>query len=209
MEKILFYFKSLPPEQQAQLAALEEVYRAWNAKINVVSRKDMDNLYLHHVLHSLAIAKLFRFAKGSLIVDLGTGGGFPGIPLAILHPDTEFLLSDSINKKLIVAQEVANTLNLKNVKTIHARTETLKVKADFVVTRGVAPLKDLVQWSRTLIKTKHINSIPNGLLALKGGKLNPEIKELGNDREATDIFPIKDFFKEEFFKEKAIVYVPL
>ncbi len=209
MELILQHFPALTEAQIKQFEGLDLLYREWNEKINVVSRKDIDSLYLHHVLHSLAIAKVLAFKEGSTVVDLGTGGGFPGIPLAIMFPEAQFILSDSIGKKITVVREVAEGIGLQNVTAIHTRTEMLKVKADFVVSRAVAPLADLVRWSRPLISKKHLNALPNGLLCLKGGNLKGEIAELGKEKRYVDTYSVKDYFKNEFFDEKSVVYFPI
>ena len=207
MTEILKYFLNLTPEQQNQFAALLPLYTEWNEKINVVSRKDIDNLNLHHVLHSLAIAKIMGFKDGTHILDLGTGGGFPGIPLAILYPSVNFLLVDSTAKKIRVVQEVATALGLKNVEGQHIRVEDIKgVQFDFVVTRAVTSLDQLFRWSRRLIKNKHINILPNGILALKGGNIREEIKALGKGQ-YVEVTPISKFFAEDYFEEKVVAYV--
>ncbi len=207
MTEILKYFPKLTPEQQNQFAALLPLYTEWNEKINVVSRKDIENLNLHHVLHSLAIAKTTGFKEGSRILDLGTGGGFPGIPLAILYPSVSFLLVDSTAKKIRVVQEVATALGLKNVEAQHIRVEDIKgVQFDFVVTRAVTSLDQLFRWSRRLIKNKHINALPNGILALKGGNIREEVKALGKGQ-YVEITNISKFFEEEYFEEKVVAYV--
>ncbi len=207
MTEILKYFPKLTLEQQNQFAALLPLYSEWNEKINVVSRKDIENLNLHHVLHSLAIAKTTGFKDGSHILDLGTGGGFPGIPLAILYPSVSFLLVDSTAKKIRVVQEVATALGLKNVEAQHIRVEDIKgVQFDFVVTRAVSSLDQLFRWSRRLIKNKHINALPNGILALKGGNIREEVKALGKGQ-YVEITNISKFFEEEYFEEKVVAYV--
>lgn len=207
MTEILKYFPKLTLEQQNQFAALLPLYTEWNEKINVVSRKDIENLNLHHVLHSLAIAKTTGFKEGSRILDLGTGGGFPGIPLAILYPSVSFLLVDSTAKKIRVVQEVATALGLKNVEAQHIRVEDIKgVQFDFVVTRAVTSLDQLFRWSRRLIKNKHINALPNGILALKGGNIREEVKALGKGQ-YVEITNISKFFEEEYFEEKVVAYV--
>ena len=207
MTEILKYFPNLTPEQQNQFAALLPLYTEWNEKINVVSRKDIDNLNLHHVLHSLAIAKIMGFKDGSHILDLGTGGGFPGIPLAILYPSVNFLLVDSTAKKIRVVQEVATALGLKNVEAQHIRVEDIKgVQFDFVVTRAVTVLDQLFRWSRRLIKNKHINILPNGIIALKGGNIREEVKALGKGQ-YVDVTPISKIFEEDYFEEKVVAYI--
>lgn len=207
MEKILSYFPNLSPKQQEQLTMLGSLYREWNQKINVISRKDIDNLYLHHVLHSMAIARLIDLKPGSRVLDLGTGGGFPGIPLAILFPETEFVLIDGIRKKITVVNEVANALGLKNVEGLQQRAEERKGRSfDFIVTRAVALLEKLVPWSMHLIKEEQQHGLPNGLIALKGGRVKEEVKALPRGS-YSEIYPIIDFFDEPFFEEKSIVYV--
>lgn len=204
------YFPSLTSEQRARFQQLVPLYAEWNAKINVISRQDIENLEERHVLHSLAIAKVIQFKPEANILDLGTGGGFPGIPLAIFFPETKFTLVDGTGKKIRVVQEVANALELKNVTALHARAEELKMNGqfDFVLSRGVAPLDKLLLWSQKLLKKKHLHAYPNGILALKGGDLRAEIKALpGKGDTYTEVFPIQDFFKEDFFKEKYVVYV--
>lgn len=207
MEIILSYFPNLSEEQKRQFQSLQELYAEWNQQINVISRKDIENLYLHHVLHSLAIARYIQFKPGTDVLDLGTGGGFPGLPLAILFPETQFLLVDSIGKKLKVVNEVAAAIGLTNIETRHIRVEEIKDKKfDFVVTRAVATLDKLFYWSKKLIKTKHINALPNGIIALKGGNIREEIKLLPRG-EYAEITPLSKYFKESFFEEKALVYI--
>jgi 16S rRNA (guanine527-N7)-methyltransferase len=207
MNEILKYFPHLTDVQKQQFEQLLPLYKEWNEKINVISRKDIDNMYIHHVLHSLAIAKVVTFKEGAEILDLGTGGGFPGIPLAILYPSVSFLLVDSIGKKIKVVQEIAAALGLKNVEAKHIRAEEIKNrKFDFVVTRAVASLDKLVQWSFSLIKKQHVHALPNGLLALKGGNMKDEIKALGKGHYA-EVNQITKFFKVSYFEEKAVVYV--
>ena len=207
MEIILSYFPNLSEEQKRQFQSLQELYAEWNQQINVISRKDIENLYLHHVLHSLAIARYIQFKPGTDVLDLGTGGGFPGLPLAILFPETRFLLVDYIGKKLKVVNEVAAAIGLTNIETRHMRVEEIKDKKfDFVVTRAVATLDKLFYWSKKLIKTKHINAFPNGIIALKGGNIREEIKLLPRG-EYAEITPLSKYFKESFFEEKALVYI--
>lgn len=204
------YFPGQTPDQYAQFEQLTSLYTDWNSKINVISRLDIDNLQERHVLHSLAIAHLFTFKPGAQVLDLGTGGGFPGIPLAIFFPETQFTLVDGTGKKIRVVQAVAEALGLKNVKAVHSRVEDLRMNMgfDFVVTRAVAPLDQLMQWGQRLIKRKHTHSYPNGLIALKGGDIRSEIKALpGKADNYTEIFPIREFYKEPFFDEKFVVYV--
>lgn len=194
MDIILKYFPSLNSTQQTQLQQLLPLYKEWNEKINVISRKDMDNFYERHVLHSLAIAKVIQFNKDETILDIGTGGGFPGIPLAILFPETKFILIDSIAKKIKVVEEVSQALQLKNVTAKIARAETVTDKIDFVVTRAVAKMDDLIFWS----KNKH----PKKIIALKGGDLK---EELQGAKKNIKIIPIQDYFEEDFFETKKIV----
>ncbi|WP_321437235.1 16S rRNA (guanine(527)-N(7))-methyltransferase RsmG [uncultured Bacteroides sp.] len=206
MEIILKYFLNLTEEQCRQFTALYDLYLDWNAKINVISRKDIENLYEHHVLHSIAIAKVIDFKPGTSVMDLGTGGGFPGIPLAILFPETKFHLMDSIGKKVRVATEVANAIGLKNVTFRHARAQEEKQMFDFVVSRAVMPLSDLIEIIKKNISKKQINALPNGLICLKGGELQHETLPFKNK---TVIYNISDYFEEEFFETKKVVYVPL
>ena len=196
----------LTPHQAQQFAALDALYRDWNSKINVISRKDIDNLYEHHVLHSLAIAKLLPFQPGTTILDVGTGGGFPGIPLAILFPECQFLLIDSIGKKIKVASEVAAALGLTNVECKQERAEEEKRQFDFVVSRAVMPLPDLVKLVRKNVSNKHRNAVPNGLVVLKGGDLQAEIAPFIKKAEVT---PCSQFFKGEWFTTKQVIYLPL
>ncbi len=200
------YFKELTEEQQRQFAMLDELYRDWNAKINVISRKDIDNLYEHHVLHSLAIGKALRFQPGTQILDLGTGGGFPGIPLAILFPECQFKLIDGTGKKIHVAQEVATAIGLKNCRAEHLRGEDENGKYDFVVSRAVMPLPDLVKIVRKNISKKQRNAMVNGLICLKGGDLQAEIQSFKN---VVEVSAISNWFEEEWFKEKNVIYMPL
>ena len=196
------YFTDFSEKQLKQFAALKDLYDEWNEKINVISRKDMNNFYGHHVLHSLAIATQFEFEKGMQVMDLGCGGGFPGLPLAIFFPDTHFHLVDSINKKLKVVNEIAAAAGIKNISTQHSRAEDIKDKKfDVVVTRAVAPLKDLWHWSKPLLKK---GKLPNGLICLKGGDLAQEIAE-SNCRPR--VWELKDIFDEPFFKEKILLQV--
>lgn len=200
------YFPNITARQEAQFDALYELYLDWNAKINVISRKDIENLYPHHVLHSLGIAKLIHFRPDSQIMDLGTGGGFPGIPLAILFPDSQFLLVDSIGKKIKVAQAVAEAIGLENVAFRHCRGEEVKETFDFVVSRAVMPLGDLVKIIRKNIKHEQRNSLPNGLICLKGGELEHEILPF---KKSAICEPLKGYFNDEYFDTKKIVYVTL
>lgn len=204
MELILKYFPKITEEQKQQFAALYDLYIDWNAKINVISRKDITNLYEHHVLHSLGIAKVINFRPGTTVMDLGTGGGFPGIPLAILFPETHFHLVDSIGKKVRVANEVATSIGLKNVTFCHERAEEEKQKFDFVVSRAVMPLTDLLKIVRKNIASKQQNALPNGLICLKGGELSNETMPVKN---LVELWDLKDYFEEEFFETKKVVYV--
>jgi 16S rRNA (guanine527-N7)-methyltransferase len=209
LEIINTYFSDFTTKQQTQLAALKDLYVEWNSKINVISRKDMDNFYEHHVLHSLAIATKFSFEDNMQVMDLGCGGGFPGIPLAILFPDAHFYLVDSINKKLTVVKEIAQALQIKNITTQHCRAEEIKDKKfEAVVSRAVAPLKDLWHWSKPLIKrnTETKAGKPNGLICLKGGDLAKEISE-SNCKPR--VWEVEKIFSEDFFTEKFLLYVPI
>lgn len=206
MEIIQKYFPDLTEEQRRQFAALYELYLDWNAKINVISRKDIENLYEHHVLHSLGIARVIQFRPGTSIMDLGTGGGFPGIPLAILFPEVRFHLVDSIGKKVRVATEVATAIGLKNVTFRHARAEEEKQLFDFVVSRAVMPLADLIKIIKKNISPKGINALPNGLICLKGGELEHEAMPF---KHKTTMHNLSDDFEEEFFQTKKVVYVSL
>ena len=199
------YFK-LNDRQAEQFAQLDALYRDWNSKINVISRKDIDNLYEHHVLHSLSFAKLLPFQPGTSILDVGTGGGFPGIPLAIMFPECQFMLIDSIGKKIKVASEVAQALGLTNVVCKQERAEEEKQKFDFVVSRAVMPLPDLVKLVRKNISNKHRNAVPNGLVVLKGGDLKDEIAPFIKTAEVT---PCSQYFPGEWFVGKQIIYLPL
>ena len=206
MDIILKYFPNLSEVQQQQFAALYDLYTNWNSKINVISRKDITNLYEHHVLHSLGIAKVMQFRPETTVMDLGTGGGFPGIPLAILFPETHFHLVDSIGKKVKVATEIANAIGLKNVTTRHCRAEEEKQLFDFVVSRAVMPLTDLLKIIRKNIKKKQHNALPNGLICLKGGELEREVMPV---KHQTLMYDLKDYFEEEFFETKKVVYVTI
>lgn len=206
MELITKYFKRLSEKQNRQIDALDALYRDWNSKINVISRKDIDNLYLHHVLHSLAIARVINFKPGTRILDFGTGGGFPGIPLAILFPDCYFRLIDGTGKKITVATEVAKAIGLTNVEAVHRRGEDEKDKFDFVVSRAVMPLADMVKIVRKNISKVNKNSAPNGIITLKGGDITEELKPFKN---ITAVTPISTMFNEDWFKEKYVVYLPL
>ncbi len=206
MEIIKKYFPELSDTQMQQFAQLQSLYGEWNEKINVISRKDVDNIYERHVLHSLAIAKYAQFKDGSKILDLGTGGGFPAIPLAIFFPEIEILAVDSIAKKLKVVDEVAASIGLKNIQTKHIRVEEIKDQYDFVVSRAVAPLADLIRWTKNLYHPIQFNKLNNGLITLKGGDLSAEIAE---SKRKVIVKPLSDYFKEEFFETKVIAYISM
>jgi 16S rRNA (guanine527-N7)-methyltransferase len=199
------YFKDLSEQQINQFDQLYDLYSFWNAQINVISRKDIEELYERHILHSLGIAKFISFKKGEKVLDVGTGGGFPGIPLAILFPDTQFHLVDSIGKKIKVVTEVAAALGLTNVKASHLRAEQVTDKYDFVVSRAVTRLIDFYPWVQNKFNKTSNNAIPNGILYLKGGELAEEIEE---SRLKAELYPLKDYFEEEFFDTKYVVYIP-
>ena len=206
MEIIKKYFPELTEEQIHQFGMLDSLYHDWNAKINVISRKDIDNLYEHHVLHSLAIAKTLRFRPGTAVLDFGCGGGFPGIPLAIMFPEVKFRLIDGTGKKVRVAQEVATAIGLKNVDACHIRGEEERGKYDFIVSRAVMPLPDLAKIVRKNISKTQRNSMPNGIIVLKGGNLESELLPFRNIAEQRQL---TEFFTEEWFKEKYLVYLPM
>jgi len=201
---LLKHFPELRQEQQKSFEKLGEVYKEWNDKINVISRKDIDNLYVHHILHSLAIAKFINFRNGTKIMDLGTGGGFPGVPLAIMFPECRFHLVDSIGKKLKVIEAAKEVTGLKNIFTFHARAEEMDYKYDFVVSRAVAPLKELMRWSTTKFLPKHLNEKRNGLICLKGGDLTTEKEGI----KIVETTPLATYFPDDFFQDKFLVYVP-
>lgn len=210
MKVVQHYFPDLDADQYARFAQLEAQYRDWNTKVNVISRQDIENLEVRHVLHSLAIAKVFQFKPGARLLDLGTGGGFPGIPMAILLPEVQFTLIDGTGKKITVVRAVAQALGLTNVTARHCRAEDLKMPNtfDFVISRAVAPLDKLLGWSQRLLKKKHTQAYPNGLIALKGGKIQPEIAALPGDGSSyTELFPISSFYDDPWFEEKWVVYV--
>lgn len=206
MDSIIKYFPAITDEQRHQYEQLFELYKDWNSKINVISRKDIDNLYEHHVLHSLAIAKALRFKDGTKIMDFGCGGGFPGIPLAIMFPECQFKLIDGTGKKIRVCQEIASAIGLKNVVAEHLRGEDEKGKFDFIVSRAVMPLPDMVKIVRKNVSKEQHNAMPNGIFCLKGGNLQSEIHPFKNIVEQTDL---SSFFNEEWFKEKHLVYLPI
>jgi 16S rRNA (guanine527-N7)-methyltransferase len=205
MDNILSkYFNKLSADQVSKFEQLGALYTGWNEKINVISRKDIEHLYERHILHSLAIFKFVPFQKGSKILDIGTGGGFPGIPLAIMMPEVEFVLVDSIGKKINVVNEISLALGLSNITAHHARAESIKGKFDFVVSRAVADISLLVQWSQGKISSTHKNAIPNGLICLKGGDLKEELKPF---KKINEVYELSSWFKEEFFETKKLVYV--
>ena len=206
MELITKYFPDLTNEQFDKFRQIEELYIEWNSRINVISRKDMEHFYEHHVLHSLGIAKVIHFTPGAQVLDVGTGGGFPGIPLAIMFPETKFLLVDSIGKKIKVVQEVAEAAGIINVEAIKARAEEVKGKFDFVVSRAVTTLPDFIKWVEGKIKRESRNTMQNGILYLKGGDLDAELAPVKNK---CQVFSLSDYFEEEFFETKKVVHVSL
>lgn len=206
MEIILKYFPSLTEEQKSRFEALYGLYTDWNAKINVISRKDIENLYEHHVLHSLGIAQVIRFKPGTRVMDLGTGGGFPGIPLAILFPEVQFHLVDSIGKKIRVANAVIEALGLQNVTAVHRNVMEEKGKFDFILSRGVMDISELARLVRKNVHHTQRNSLPNGIICLKGGDLQHELRPF---RHSCDVWDLADYFKDEFFKTKKVVYVSI
>lgn len=205
LELIRKYFPNLTADQQEKFQKLEELYKDWNLKINVVSRKDIDELYLRHVLHSLAIAKFQQFEPGSKIMDVGTGGGFPGIPLAILFPESEFTLVDSIGKKIKVVDEVSEGLGLQNVTTYNQRVEEIKTQFDFIVSRAVAAMPTFVRWTKGKIAKESHHERRNGILYLKGGDLEEELQ----DYKTAEVYELSSFFEEDFFETKKLVYLPM
>jgi len=205
MDEILKYFPYLTDIQKEQFAKLDSLYHDWNEKINVISRKDIDALYTKHILHSLGIAKIIKFEPGTFVLDVGTGGGFPGIPLAILFPETRFFLIDIIGKKIKVVQAVAEALELKNVKAEQLRAENVKGDFDFIVSRAVTNMPDFVSWVKTKIKKNNKHELKNGILYLKGGDLTEELKDFPKASE----YNLADFFEDEFFETKKVVHVPL
>jgi 16S rRNA (guanine527-N7)-methyltransferase len=205
MELIKKYFPELSDKQIEQFSKLEKIYKEWNVQINVVSRKDIDELYLRHVLHSLGIAKVQKFEVGTSVMDVGTGGGFPGIPLAIMFPETKFLLVDSIGKKLKVVKAVAEELGLENVTVLHDRVENVKEKFDFIVSRAVTNMTVFVGWVRKKIKKESIHNRRNGILYLKGGDLSEELQNF----QSVQLFDLQNFFDEDFFDTKKVVYLPM
>ena len=205
MEVVCKYFKELTDIQIEQFKKLESLYALWNAQINVISRKDIQDLYLKHVLHSLSIAKIVTFKPNTKILDIGTGGGFPGIPLAILFPNTQFYLVDSIGKKIKVVNEIITALDLQNVNTEHGRAENVKGEFDFIVSRAVAKMDDFKKWTRNKITKKQQHTIKNGILFLKGGDLTEELKNYPSAK----IYALDNYFEEEFFETKKVVHIPL
>lgn len=204
IEQLLSYFPDLTDDQKDKFSRLKDLYMEWNAQINVISRKDTDDFYERHVLHSLAIAKVMAFASGSSVLDIGTGGGFPGIPLAVLLPEVQFHLVDSIGKKIKVVQGVAESLGLKNVRATHARAEDIKEQYDFIVSRAVTAMPAFMPWTKNKFLKRSINPLNNGILYLKGGDLKEELAPL---KHPYIVYPLKDIFKEAFFDTKAVVYV--
>ena len=202
MQIIQKYFPDLSERQLQQFSDLQELYEIWNAQINVISRKNMDTLYISHVLHSLAIAKVIQFKKGTTVLDIGTGGGFPGIPLAILFPDTEFLLVDSIGKKIKVVNEVSSAICLSNVRTMHERAEKVNETFDFVVSRAVTNMTDFKKWVKGKFNKKNNNSLNNGILYLKGGNLSEELRGISYTK-----YDISEFFEEDFFETKNVIFI--
>lgn len=205
MELILKYFPNLTETQIQQFEALEDLYKDWNSKINVISRKDIDELYLRHVLHSLGIAKIINFTAGSSILDVGTGGGFPGVPLAILFPECQFHLVDSINKKLKVINAVCEAIDLTNVKTTHSRVEAIDETFDFIVSRAVTTMPEFTTWVKGKISRQQNNDLKNGILYLKGGDLTEELKQYASVK----AFLLTDYFEEPFFETKKVIHLPL
>ena len=205
MDLILNYFSGLTKSQMQQFRRLEGLYNEWNAQINVISRRDIDELYLRHVLHSLGIAKVQAFKSRSKILDVGTGGGFPGVPLAIMFPETNFYLVDSIGKKIKVVQEVVDALGLKNVKAEHIRAEKVKGEFDFIISRAVTNMDDFVKWTRNKVAKKQNHELKNGILYLKGGDLTQELINFPN----ANIFNLLDYFDEDFFETKKVVHIPI
>jgi len=206
MDIILKYLPDLKQSQKEQMGALSALYQDWNAKINVISRRDIDQLYLHHVLHSLAIAKYTGFASGTKILDAGCGGGFPGIPLAIMYPDVDFHLVDSVRKKLTVVDAIATSLGLKNIRTTHSRVESLNEQYDFVMSRAVTSLDTLLSWTRKNIADTDLNGVPNGWIVLKGGDLKEQLLSIKN-KAYYEVQSVAAYFEEPYFEEKHLIYI--
>ncbi|MCC6691037.1 MAG: 16S rRNA (guanine(527)-N(7))-methyltransferase RsmG [Bacteroidia bacterium] len=206
MDLIQKYFPDLTDSQQHCFGQLKSLYDYWNSRINIISRKDIDMLYERHVLHSLGIAKIISFMPGTAVLDVGTGGGFPGIPLAILFPESDFLLVDSIGKKIAVVNEIVKALNLSNVQTMHIRAEQLTQKFDFIVSRAVTEMPEFYKWVKKLFTGKNCNSLPNGILYLKGGDLLEELKPFKN---SCKVYRLSKYFEEDFFETKKVVYLPV
>tara|TARA_B110000046_G_scaffold63181_2_gene70637 strand:- start:11341 stop:11961 length:621 start_codon:yes stop_codon:yes gene_type:complete len=205
MEEINYYFPHLPDAQRKQFEGLKALYEEWNAQINVISRKDLEDFYVRHVLHSLAIAKVIEFKPGTKLLDVGTGGGFPSIPLAILFPEVSFLSVDSIGKKIKVVNDIAESLGLKNLEAKHQRAETVEGKFDFAISRAVTRTVNFLPWVKDKIENNSINDLPNGYLFLKGGDLREELQEV---RKKYTSFTIQNFFSNEFFETKKVIYMP-
>jgi 16S rRNA (guanine527-N7)-methyltransferase len=205
MDVISKYFPDLSRKQKEQFAMLETLYREWNKRINVISRKDIDHLAERHILHSLAIAKIIRFLPGTQVIDVGTGGGFPGIPLAIFFPEVKFHLVDSIGKKIKVVNAISTELNLNNVTSEHTRVEIMNTKFDFIISRAVTRLPEFYQWVKHLISQNSENIMPNGILYLKGGDVSPELKPF---KKRSEVYSLSDYFTELFFETKKIIYIP-
>jgi 16S rRNA (guanine527-N7)-methyltransferase len=206
MEVLKKYFPDMEPWQHEKFEEFIPLFKEWNEKINLVSRKDIDQLHIHHILHSLSIAKYIDFRPETKVLDLGTGGGFPGIPLAIMFPEVHFSLVDSIGKKIMVVQDIIEKLNIGNATAINGRAEELKERYHFVVTRAVAPADQLIRWSRKLFTEQELNATPNGIIALKGGNIKAEIKLIGKG-EFVETIPIKKYFQYEYFEEKYLMYI--
>lgn len=202
---LLKYFPTLTPHQQKLFADFAENFQEWNEQINLVSRNDIEHLYERHILHSLSIAKIISFKKDTVVIDAGTGGGFPGVPLAIMFPEVKFILVDSIRKKINAVQEICNAAGLKNVQTINDRVEKVNAKCDFAVTRAVATLSEIYNWTKKNVKKEGFNDLPNGIICLKGGDLDDEIKKL---KVKPTVYELSEFFSEEFFDSKKIVFIP-
>jgi len=207
MDIIKKYFTDLSDRQIDQLSQLGSLYEDWNSKINVISRKDIDQLYERHILHSLAVAKYINLKPNTKILDVGCGGGLPGIPLAIMYPEVDFHLVDSVRKKLTVVNDICEQLEIKNIKTSHSRMEEIKGQADFVISRAVARLSKLLGWTKHLVSENHKNPIPNGWICLKGGDLSEEKKEVKSGYSYVEQTPISNYFEEEYYREKHIIYV--